>query len=131
MEAVSVIFDELIPEDYKFWSDDTLDLIGTDGDDNFSSFSVYLHDHPRVIFAGGGNDILYGDDNHDMLHGGTGNDTFFGDEGNDTLIDTEGYDTYHIKDHDTIFDADGKGKILFDDKQLPKIFNTSQYLYAI
>lgn len=67
-----------------------------------------------VHFTGGGRDVLSGDDGNDFLHGGSGNDTFFGDEGNDTLIDTEGFDIYHITDHDTIYDSDGKGEIVFE-----------------
>ncbi|MDO4896814.1 MAG: putative Ig domain-containing protein [Moraxella sp.] len=122
LEKVAELADTLTPEEYKFWSDKAVELTGTDGNDTFESLSTYFHDRPRIIFAGGGHDILNGDDGNDLLHGGTGNDIFFGDEGNDTLIDTEGYDTYHIKDHDTIYDADGKGVMMFDGKVLPSAF---------
>ncbi|STY90946.1 calcium-binding protein [Moraxella bovis] len=69
-----------------------------------------------------GNDTLDGKAGNDHLYGGTGNDTLIGGEGADNLLDEQGYDTYHIKDRDTIYDKDGKGKILFDGKQLPKDF---------
>ncbi|UYZ73436.1 hypothetical protein [Moraxella bovis] len=41
------------------------------------------------------------------------------------------YDTYHIKDHDTIFDADGKGVMMFGGKALPTDFILKQGLSGI
>lgn len=75
------MLDTLIPENYQPWSDEAIELIGTDGNDTFESLSTYFHDRPRIIFAHSGNDILTGDDGNDYLHGGTGNDTLIGDEG--------------------------------------------------
>ena len=74
------------------------------------------------IFGLGGDDILKGEKGNDYLNGGTGNDTLIGGQGSDTLIGGTGFDTYHISDHDTLFDSDGKGQILFNDKALPTDF---------
>lgn len=122
LEKVAELVNTLTPEEYKFWSDKAVELTGSDDNNTFETLSTYFHDRPRIIFANGGNDILTGDDGNDYLYGGTGNDTLIGDEGNDILIDTEGFDTYHILSHDTIYDSDSKGVILFDNKALPRSF---------
>ncbi len=83
------------------------------------------------IFGGKDNDTIKGGAISDKLFGGTGNDTLIGDAGADYLEGGEGFDTYHITDNDTIYDSDAKGRIFIDAKQLPKVFNINQHLYAI
>lgn len=74
------------------------------------------------IFGGKDNDTIKGGAISDKLFGGTGNDTLIGNSGNDYLEGGQGYDTYHIADRDTIFDADGKGEIMFGGKTLPQTY---------
>ncbi|UYZ76029.1 putative Ig domain-containing protein [Moraxella bovis] len=96
------------------------ELIGTLGDDVIDANSFF--DDPYMMMGHDGNDTLIGGSRDDHLDGGNGNDVLKGNGGNDEMRGEQGYDTYHIKDRDTIYDADGKGKILFDNKQLPKSF---------
>ena len=58
-------------------------------------------------------DELKGGDLKDYLFGAGGNDTLNGGEGDDYMEGGQGDDTYIIKDHDTVFDSDMQGKILF------------------
>ena len=59
-------------------------------------------------------DELKGGDLEDYLFGGGNIDTLDGGEGDDYMEGGQGLDTYIIKDHDTVFDSDMQGKILFD-----------------
>ena len=67
-----------------------------------------------VYVTGNGNDTVIGTDYDDRLLGGEDNDTLNGGEGDDYLEGGKDLDTYIIKDHDTVFDSDMQGKILFD-----------------
>lgn len=114
------ILDTIIPDNLQPWSTKAIELMGTDGDDNFNTYqgkNVQL-----TIFAGDGNDTLWGGKHNDYLDGGAGDDRLYGGADNDTLIGGAGFDTYHIQDHDTIHDSDGKGAIFFNNQQLPKQF---------
>ena len=67
-------------------------------------------------------DTLTGGELDDKIFANQGNDTLIGNSGNDYLEGGQGFDTYHITDHDTLFDSDGKGQILFNGKALPTDF---------
>ena len=58
-------------------------------------------------------DELKGGDLEDYLFGGGNIDTLDGGEGDDYMEGGQGDDTYIIEDHDTVFDSDMQGKILF------------------
>ena len=64
-------------------------------------------------------DELKGGDLKDYLFGAGGNDTLNGGDGDDYMEGGQGLDTYIIKDHDTVFDSDMQGKILFDNGGKP------------
>ena len=67
-------------------------------------------------------DTLSGGNKNDLLIGGAGDDTLEGGHGSDTLAGGEGFDTYVIgtrdSGHDTIYDADGNGRILIGGQDL-------------
>ncbi|QMT41304.1 hypothetical protein [Neisseria shayeganii] len=69
------------------------------------------------IFGGSGNDKLYGRRGDDYLNGGDDNDELHGEAGHDYLEGGSGQDTYHIQDHDTVFDSDGQGRIVFSGRE--------------
>ena len=74
-------------------ANDEMIIFGTDkAEDKGELTGKGSNDH---IFAGGGNDVLNGGRGNDYLEGGTG------------------FDTYHIGGNDTVFDADGKGELIF------------------
>lgn len=74
-------------------ANDEMIIFGTDkAEDKGELTGKGSNDH---IFAGGGNDVLNGGRGNDYLEGGSG------------------FDTYHIEGHDTVFDADASGELLF------------------
>ncbi len=90
-------------------------MLGGDGQDNFTGGTA------TDLLAGGyGNDILSGGTGSDTLLGGAGADVLHGDDGagGDLLDGGTGNDTYYADDGDTIRDADGKGTIYLNGKQL-------------
>ncbi|UYZ68258.1 hypothetical protein LP090_01580 [Moraxella bovis] len=119
------VLGNIVPDGLNpFETPNDIDLIGTADNDVIDADSWF--DDAYRIYGHSGNDTLIGGDDRDYIDGGTGNDTLIGGTGNDTLIGADGFDTYHISDHDTIFDADGKGRILFDGKALPTDFILKQ-----
>jgi len=56
---------------------------------------------------------LIGSDKDDHLYGTGENDVLIGGKGNDYMEGGSGFDTYHIEGHDTVFDADSKGELIF------------------
>ena len=72
-----------------------------------------------VYVTGNGNDTVIGTDYDDRFLGGEGNDTLNGGDGDDYMEGGKDLDTYIIKDHDTVFDSDMQGKILFDNGGKP------------
>ena len=70
-----------------------------------------------VYVAGNGNDTVTGTEYNDRLLGAAGDDTLKGGEGSDHMEGGTDFDTYHIEGDDTVFDSDGKGKIVFKDGQ--------------
>lgn len=121
-QAVSDYYDG-VQEWIDAYREDNIALIG---DENGVATNDYMEGNWKhnTIKGLSGNDIMNGKAGNDYLYGGTGNDIFIGDEGNDILIDNEGFDTYHIHDHDTIYDADDQGRIVFADiGVLPNQFN--------
>lgn len=56
---------------------------------------------------------LTGGSKNDRLYGLAGDDTLKGLGGSDHMEGGIGFDTYHIEDEDTVFDSDGKGKLVF------------------
>ena len=84
---------------YDTGGNDTINA-NTDRSDQFidlnpgATSSVYGADNNLVIaqdtiienvFAGSGNDVIFGNDTHNRLHGGFGDDLIFGDRGNDLI----------------------------------------------
>jgi len=91
------------------------DIISTDDEINIS-----LHDsddnksHKRIVFGGEENDdTLVAGEKGDRLYSAGGDDTLQGGKGNDHMEGGSGFDTYHIEGHDTVFDADSKGELIF------------------
>lgn len=119
------VLGNIVPDGLNpFETPNDIDLIGTADNDVIDADSWF--DDAYRIYGHSGNDTLIGGDDRDYIDGGTGNDTLIGGEGNDYLAGGTGHDTYHIKDHDTIFDTDGKGRILFNNQKLPKDFILKQ-----
>ena len=87
----------------------------------------YIHGHQGndQIFAGSGNDVLYGDKGDDYLDAGDGDDQLFGGSGNDTLRGGRGSDwldggagndhyLYYAGDGQDVIDHQGGGEdVLF------------------
>lgn len=76
----------------------------------------------RYVFGGSGDDKAIGGILSDKLFGGMGNDVLNGMSGDDYLEGGIDFDTYHITDHDTIYDSDGDGRLIFGGKNLPSVF---------
>lgn len=76
----------------------------------------------RYVFGGSGDDKAIGGILSDKLFGGAGNDVLNGMSGDDYLEGGIDFDTYHIQDHDTIYDSDGDGRLIFNGKNLPSVF---------
>ncbi|WP_291142390.1 putative Ig domain-containing protein [Hydrogenophaga sp.] len=73
------------------------------------------------LIGGGGNDWLDGGALGDVLLGGDGADTLIGGAGDDTLLGGEGTDEYRFdlaSGMDTVLDADGLGRLVFDGQVL-------------
>lgn len=67
-----------------------------------------------ITYVGGqNNDTITGTEYNDRLLGATSSDTLKGLDGSDHMEGGIGFDTYHIEDEDTVFDSDGKGKLVF------------------
>ena len=67
-----------------------------------------------ITYIGGdGDDTIEGTEHSDILKGNSDNDTLSGKGGDDQLEGGTGFDTYHIEGNDTVFDADGKGELIF------------------
>ena len=67
-----------------------------------------------ITYVGGqNNDTITGTEYNDRLLGATNSDTLKGLRGSDHMEGGIGFDTYHIEDEDTVFDSDGKGKLVF------------------
>ena len=132
-EMMSVMMDKMtgkfIQNKYNYQDlAENISVNETSLDGHHGNIDTY-NDNTQVIFGGTGNDTIKAKDtgdNNNFLFGGAGHDIIIGGKGNDYLEGGQGYDTYHIKDHDTIFDADGKGRILFDNKPLPTDFILKQ-----
>ena len=133
-EMMSVMMDKMTGKfiqnkyNYQDLADENISVNETSLDGHHGNIDTY-NDNTQVIFGGTGNDTIKAKDtgdNNNFLFGGAGHDIIIGGKGNDYLEGGQGYDTYHIKDHDTIFDADGKGRILFDNKPLPTDFILKQ-----
>ncbi|OBX88455.1 putative Ig domain-containing protein [Moraxella nonliquefaciens] len=137
-EMMSVMMDKMtgkfIQNKYNYQDlAENISVNETSLDGHHGNIDTY-NDNTQVIFGGTGNDTIKAKDtgdNNNFLFGGAGHDIIIGGKGNDYLEGGQGFDTYHIKDHDTIFDADGKGRILFDNKPLPTDFILKQGLSGI
>lgn len=67
-----------------------------------------------ITYVGGqNNDTITGTEYNDRLLSATSSDTLKGLGGSDHMEGGIGFDTYHIEDEDTVFDSDGKGKLVF------------------
>lgn len=123
------VFDNFVPEYLQNWvTPDPTEFMG-DADGKPANDVIdprKFFDDAYRIYGGAGNDTLYGGSKSDVLDGDTGNDTLIGGEGADNLLGGDGFDTYHIQSHDTIFDADGKGVMMFGGKALPADFILKQ-----
>lgn len=79
----------------------------------------YLSDYKdQRLFGGDDDDVVRGAFGTDMLFGGRGDDILDGGSGADRLEGGAGDDSYRAGAGDTIFDADGIGSVLFDNKLL-------------
>jgi Ca2+-binding RTX toxin-like protein len=68
-----------------------------------------IHHGQDQIFAGAGDDIVYGGGGSDTVYGGTGSDLIFGDEGDDTLYGGSGNDIlYGGAGEDTLHAGSGQ-----------------------
>jgi Ca2+-binding RTX toxin-like protein len=79
------------------------------------------------LYGDAGDDQLAGGDGNDQLYGGDGNDSLFGDAGNDQLSGDLGDDTYAFSvdtGSDTIVDASGVNKIVFNDATTDQLWIT-------
>ena len=76
----------------------------------------------QFMLGGSEKNKLSGGHKDDLLIGGAKDDTLEGGHGSDTLAGGEGFDTYVIgtrdSGHDTIYDADGNGRILIGGQDL-------------
>lgn len=128
-EMMSVMMDKMtgkfIQNKYNYQDlDANININETSLDGHHGNIDTY-NDNTQVIFGGTGNDTIKAKDagdNNNFLFGGAGHDIIIGGKGNDYLEGGQGYDTYHISDHDTIFDADGKGVMMFGGKALPQMY---------
>lgn len=85
---------------------DGLNVVGTNGNDNFNSPDI-----PNLL-GGGGNDIIAGGGGSNTIWGGTGNDSILGAGGNDRLMGEEGADLLAGQvGNDTIYGGDGNDTI--------------------
>ncbi|MGK8266065.1 putative Ig domain-containing protein [Moraxella nonliquefaciens] len=132
-EMMSVMMDKMtgkfIQNKYNYQDlAENISVNETSLDGHHGNIDTY-NDNTQVIFGGTGNDTIKAKDtgdNNNFLFGGAGHDIIIGGKGNDYLEGGQGYDTYHISDHDTIFDADGKGVMMFGGKALPSDFILKQ-----
>ena len=117
--------DNFVPDYFTLWiTPDVIHFVG-DADGKPSNDIIDANkffDDEYVIYGKADNDTLIGGHKNDLLDGGTGNDILIGNGGDDAFRDEQGFDTYHIQDRDIIYDADGKGQILFNGKALPTDF---------
>ena len=72
----------------------------------------------NTIISGNGDDRLYGMDGHDTLFASDGNDYLEGGSDGDMMLGGTGFDTYIANNEDSIFDADGNGRVIFEDVRL-------------
>jgi Ca2+-binding RTX toxin-like protein len=84
----------------------------------------------QVLFGSDGNDVdgkLTGKSKDDRIYGGAGDDILDGQGGNDYLEGGSGTDTYRFSGSwgkDTIVDAGGQGRLMFDGQTLSKVEGT-------
>ena len=106
-------------------------ITGTDYDD-----ILYGHDKEGkdddeatdTLVGGKGSDKLYGGKGDDILVGHTG--SMIDDNIRDELYGGDGFDTYYVGDKDVIFDSDGKGKVVLENKELTGgIYDETQNAY--
>ena len=106
-------------------------ITGTDYDD-----ILYGHDKEGkdddeatdTLVGGKGSDKLYGGKGDDILVGHTG--SMIDDNIRDELYGGDGFDTYYVGDKDVIFDSDGKGKVVLENKELTGgIYDENQNAY--
>jgi Ca2+-binding RTX toxin-like protein len=69
-------------------------IVGTEGSDTFGNH--FASDHPFVVLAGGGQDVIYGSSLSDVLIGGAGGDVLIGNGGGDLIIGGTGTDRYKL-----------------------------------
>ena len=88
-------------------------LWGGGGDDTLygdeQNDTLHGGDDDDALWGGGGNDTLYGEGQNDTLHGGANNDTLWGGGGNDTLYGDEQNDDLHGGVNDDVLSG-GKGQ---------------------
>lgn len=72
------------------------------------------NDKGMIYYGDNTANAVFGTDEVDYINTKDGNDMLAGLLGNDYLAGGTGYDTYHIFDHDIIYDTDGKGMIIID-----------------
>ena len=101
--------DDVLYEDFSANGGKRLQL-----DINYKNMPESVKQH--ISFGTNQNDDkgeLTGGSKNDRLYGLAGDDTLKGLRGSDHMEGGIGFDTYHIEDEDTVFDSDGKGKLVF------------------
>lgn len=108
----------------QFYKDDahvkgpqTIEYHDLDSNTLVTVFSTSAGASRRIVFGSDGNDVItHGGNAVDRLYGGKGDDILEGKGGADYLEGGHGYDTYRAGAGDTLFDVDGKGRVLFGSK---------------
>jgi Ca2+-binding RTX toxin-like protein/LysM repeat protein len=105
IQWVNTNLDRMLLDMSKFYNCNKIMLLSSIGDVEEGS------DLNEMIFAGGGddsvwgkggNDVIFGESGNDYLSGGEGNDKIYGGYGNDFLLGDEGDDTIHGEQGDDI-----------------------------
>ena len=85
------------------------------------------------MYAGSGNDKVYGNKGSNVLNGGTGDDLLVGGKGNDRLIGGKGKDIFKLskgEGYDLIQDFENqKDKIFIGSSEKIKLKNESNYVF--
>jgi len=106
------LFDEpiiILPNTNQFPPINPNAVYGTSGND------VIGLSQPKLVFAGGGNDVVFGSAGNDTIYGGTGDDIIVGAAGDDKLYGDSGNDRlYAGLGSDSMFGGAGNDRLYVD-----------------
>ncbi len=83
----------------------------------------------EVIFGSQKNETIESHDwgdKKDFIFARDGDDIIYAGEGDDYIEGGKNHDTYHIEDHDTIFDSDMDGELVFGDKTVSELLQLGE-----